>query len=304
MKIYVRDTSYQTMIQEKFQNKLQLVERKEAAEILITGNYQQTDHHPNHKIVIIPYTGHDNIDIDLLKKHNIKLFNTTVHSKYVAEKAVHLMQALLGNTIDYHRRMQQGDWSNRNSKDRISWVTTFDKKIGIFGYGRIGQWIQTLLRPYTNAFYTLDRGKDYPNIETVPTLQDLVKTSDILFVATPHTPETENAIDDSILQSFSNGVIVNVARGKIIDQNALYKRLTDGTLRGFASDVWYNYPKNNSITFPSDLPIHTLENVVMSPHCAALTDTAKEEMIAKVADHLNHILDHNFNEVLDLKRLK
>ncbi len=303
MKVYVSDTQYQTHIKNRFKDRIELVDNKAIADTLITGSYQTKDYSLKNKTIIIPYTGHDNIDISLLYKKKMHLFNTTVHSRYVAEKAVQLMQALLGNTIHYHKNMQQGDWSNRNNKDRVSWVSTFDKRIGIFGYGRIGQWIQKLLEPYTNHFYTLDRGKNYPNINTVPTLEALLKTVDIVFVATPHTASTEHAFNDALLKQFKNGYIVNVARGKIIDQHALYQRLTDNTLKGFASDVWYNYPKQDRLTFPAEVPLHTLSNVVMSPHCAALTDHAKTEMMDKVMEHLNNILQKDFSEALDLKRL-
>ena len=88
----------------------------------------------------------------------------------------------------------------------------------------------------------------------------------------------------------AGSVLVNVGRGPIVDQSALYEALSDGTLHAAGLDVWYNYPSSQESreeTLPADLPFHALENVVMSPHRAGLTRETGRLRMAHLAELLN-----------------
>ncbi|MFW6319123.1 MAG: NAD(P)-dependent oxidoreductase, partial [Bacillota bacterium] len=176
-------------------NDITITDIKHNANIIISGQFKKEDYHDNLQAVIIPYTGHDGIDIKTLKRHNVKLFNTTVHSKFVAEKAMQLALSLLGNIPNYHNNLKEGDWSKRTSKDRIPWVSMFNKHIGIYGYGRIGKFIHDMVRPFNTVVHVIDRGKAYQDVITEPSLESLMNQSDILFIAAPLTNYTENAIN-------------------------------------------------------------------------------------------------------------
>ncbi len=304
MKVYTSNASHYQFLQENLPETITLTDKKEEANYYVAGRFSEEDYHENLQGIIIPFTGHNGIDLDALRRHNLKLFNTTVHSVYVAEMALRLTLGILGNLPLYHENMRKTRWSNRNNDERIPWISLLDKKVGIYGFGRIGRHLKAMLSPLTNQVYTIDRGKDYGDALLVDSLEALCEISDIVIVAAPLNETTENAFDDNILKTMHGKFLINVGRGAIINQAALYHRLKDGTLKGFASDVWYNYPKDTQYQAPADYPIHTLENVLMTPHCGGFAEESPRKIQQKVLDHLLNINAGDFSEMLDTSKLK
>jgi formate dehydrogenase len=303
MKIFTKDKDTIKKLNNLSQN-LTITDNKHEANIIISGQFNKEDYHDTLHAVIIPYTGHDGIDIETLKHHNVKLFNTTVHSKFVAEKAMQLALSLLGNIPNYHNNLKDGDWSKRMTKNRTPWVSMFNMHIGIYGYGRIGKYIHDMVKPFNTVVHVIDRGKDYHNVITEPSLESLMNHSDILFIAAPLTTHTEDAINLSNIKYLKNKYVINVGRGPIINEDALYQALKTKLLKGFASDVWYQYPsKDTPTTHPSIHPIHTFSNVVLSPHCGGHTTQSKLYMTDRVVEHVNNILNNNLDDALDLTKL-
>ncbi len=303
MKAYVRDTDYRQAIRQRFNDTVTLVEDKHEAHIIITGHFTAADAGKALKAVIIPYTGHDRIDLEALRIQGVALFNTTVHSRYVAEKAVQLMHALLGNVVNYHQNLAHGDWSNRMNDDRVRWASAFGKKVGIYGYGRIGQIIHDLIKPFSPEVYVLNRGKSYQDATALNTLHELIDQSDIVFIAAPKTATTEGAFNRDALARMQGKHLINVGRGPIVDEDALFWALKTGVLKGFASDVWYQYPQDDIPRYPSKHPLQAFPNVIMSPHCAAMTPNAPDEMRQAVLDHMDAIMKGDLSGALDLSKL-
>ena len=138
----------------------------------------------------------------------------------------------------------------------------------MLGAGSIGQEFIKLAGPFTTRFAALDRGKRYPGIETYhEDLKELVQNVDIIFMSLPLNKDTEGMINEEILREF-RGYIINVGRGRTIDERALYEALKEERIKGAGIEVWYNYPKNREETMPSDYPFHELKNIIMSPHIA------------------------------------
>ncbi len=281
-----------------------LVDSMDEAEYIVSGRFTEADHHTKLKGIIIPFTGHNGIDLAALRRHDLMLFNTTVHSVYVAEMAMRLLLGIMGNLQIYHERMKDCDWSNRNSESRLPWTTLINKRVGIYGFGRIGRHLKAMLAPFTTEVLTIDRGKDYGDAILVNDLEGLVEQSDAIVICAPLNRYTEDAFDADILARMHGMFLVNVGRGAIVNQKALYDALKDGTLQGYASDVWYNYPKNNEKKAPSDYPVHTLDNVLMTPHFGGFCDEAPNKMNAKVMNHLLNIEAGDFSEALDTEKLK
>ncbi len=270
---------------------------------MITGSYSEKDYHKNLKGIIIPYTGHNGINLADMRKHDLMLFVTPTRSKYVAEKVLALTLALLGNVINYHNRLKRGDWSARNSDARVPWVSLRNKKIGLYGYGRIGKLVHQLFKVFNCEFYTIDRNKTYRDINLVKNLEELFVVSDIVVVAVPLNHETENSVDEKLLSKMNGKYLINVARGKVVDQKALYEALKAKRLSGYASDVWYNYPKEEELCLPSDYPIHEFDNVVLSNHSGGYTVTTEEEVNRDLIKQLIKLRDEDFTDALDLKKL-
>ena len=304
MKVYVKDSVYQAYFKEHFPKNITLVNEKKDAEILVSGVFKESDMNSNLKGVIIPYTGYNMIDLEAMKKHNLMLFNTVIHSDYVAEKAMNLMHGLLGKTVLYHTRLKEGYWSYRTTPKRTPWVSAQRKNFGIYGYGRIGKKLHDFLKPFNGNVVVIDRGKKYPGCKTVKDLEALVDESDIVFVTTPLNAHTKGAFDKNILKRFSDKYLINVGRGAVIDEKALYDALKNQTLRGFASDVWYQYPKDEEKTMPSHFPIESFDNVLLSPHCGGHTEHSHHEMMHDVLEKIIRIAQGDTSDKLILETLK
>ncbi len=271
---------------------------------LITGKYNQKNYNQNLKGVIIPYTGHNGIDIEDMKSDDLMLFVTPTRSKYVAEKAVSLMFALIGNVVTYHELLKEGNWSSRNSDKRVPWVSVQGKSIGLFGYGRIGRLIHKMLKGFNCEFYTIDRGKEYPSdITLVKNLTNLVQCSEIIIISSPLNQTTESLFGKQLLSRMKNKFLINVGRGKIIEEESLYEALKNNKLRGYASDVWYNYPRGKEVMLPSTYPIHEFNNVVMSNHSGGFTTNTNEEVNQDILKTLRKLKDEDFSDKLNLKDL-
>jgi formate dehydrogenase len=295
MRIYTKEPSLIKRLEDVKHSVI--VSDKKDAEIIISGRFKKEDYNPDLKAVIVPYTGVDGIDLDVLKTHDVMLFNTTVHSKFVAEKALALLLSLLGNVVNYHNDLKKGFWGNRNNKERIPWVSLFDLKVGIYGYGRIGQIFHEMIKPFNPSVHILNRKKAYPkSVILHDNLESLASAVDVLVIATPLNASTHKSVHEGIINALNGGYIVNVGRGSVIDEHALYHALASNHLKGFASDVWFEYPKKDETCLPSMYPIHSFSNVVMTPHCGGFTTTSKALMHASVVKTVESISKGDFSK--------
>lgn len=304
MKVHSVDKKLQTFLKENPIDGVTIVDDPFRCTYLISGRYNKKNYNQSLKGVIIPYTGHNGIDIEDLKSDNLMLFITPTRSKYVAEKAVTLMFALLGNVITYHELLKEGNWSSRNSDSRIPWISIEGQSIGFFGYGRIGRIIHKMLKGFNCDFYTINRDKEYPSdIIIVKDLMNLVKSSDIIIISSPLNQTTESLFDKQLLSLMKNKFLINVGRGKIVEEESLYDALKNNKLKGYASDVWYNYPKGKEVMLPSTYPIHEFDNVVMSNHSGGFTTKTNDEVDQDILKTLKKLKDRNFEDKLNLKDL-
>ena len=304
MKVFAVHEKIQNFLLDNPIEGITIVDDIKKCHYLITGKFSQTHYSPLLKGIIIPYTGHNGIDLDLMRENDLKLFIISTRTRYVAEKAVTLTLALLGNTINFHSLLKQGNWSSRNSNQRLPWVSIQNLSIGLFGYGRIGETIHKMLKGFDCEFYTIDRHKDYPNdIVLVKNLTNLVQVSDIIIIAAPLNRTTEEIFNERLLSRMKNRYLVNVGRGNIVDEKCLYDALKNKTLKGYASDVWYNYPKDKELTLPSTYPIYELDNVVISNHSGGFTTNTNQEVNKAILELLTKLRDDNFEEQLDLQKL-
>lgn len=297
MRIYAKDSAYIKALEAL--DDVYVVAHKLEAEIIISGRFKKEDYNEDLKAVIVPYTGLDGIDQDTLKAHHVMLFNTTVHSKFVAEKALTLLLSLLGNVVNYHNDLKKGFWGHRNTNERIPWVSLFNLRVGIYGYGRIGKYFHEMIKPFNPSVHTINRGKSYPSEITLhDDLESLASNVDILVVATPLNDSTRKSVHEGIISKLDGGYIINVGRGAVIDERALFNALASNHLKGFASDVWYQYPKKEETVLPSSYPIHSFPNVVMTPHCGGFTTTSKAIMMDSVIKTVKAIMNKDYKENL------
>ena len=304
MKVHAVNEKLQTYLKANPIDGVTVVDDPFRCTYLISGRYNRKNHNQNLRGVIIPYTGHNGIVIEDIKDDNLMLFVTTTRSKYVAEKAVALMFALLGNVVTYHELLKEGNWSSRNSDKRVPWISIQGKSIGLFGYGRIGKLIHKMLKGFNVDFYTIDRFKEYPSdITLVKNLTNLVQVSEIIIISSPLNETTESLFDKQLLSRMKKKFLINVGRGKIIEEESLYDALKNKKLKGYASDVWYNYPNGKEVMLPSTYPIHEFDNVVMSNHSGGFTLNTNDEVNKDILETLKKLRDENFEDKLSLKDL-
>jgi len=161
-----------------------------------------------------------------------------------------------------------------------------------------------MLKEFGCDFATIDREKDYPeDVTLVKNVTNLVQVSDIIIIAAPLNVTTEGAFNERILSRLKHKYLINVGRGKIVDEEALYSALKDGKLKGYASDVWYNYPKEKEQCFPSSYPLHELDNVLLSNHSGGYTENTNNEVNEDLLSTLQKLKEENYEDQLDLSSL-
>lgn len=240
------------------------------------------------KLFINPGTGikhHINNFRELNKKRKVILVNGHGHAYATAQHAVAMLLTLMNKIIPHHNRMREGIWRTSDSEDIFAAsIPLRDRKIGLLGYGAINKNVHKFLSGFDNKFYILKRNskkgkpeksldKNVVSIFSANELNKFLKTIDILIIAIPHTGRTENLIKSRELELLGKtGLLVNVARGLIVNEKALYDALKKNEISGAALDVWYNYnPEKNKEgkAYPFKYPFHKLNNFLMSPHRAA-----------------------------------
>ncbi len=244
----------------------------------------QIDAAKNLKHIFIPFTGKNGFDIDYVKSRGIQIHTSNVHSKFVSERALALALALLGKITYYDSELKQNRWGNRNFSSRVSWNSLSNFTVGIYGYGEIGRILHSYISPFTEDVFAYSR-TEKQGVKNVSSLEELFDVADIVFVCVPLTEETTSSINEKILNRNAMYVI-NVARGKVVDEESLYNALKDEALLGYGSDVWYQYPTREVQEIPPSKYDLTKFNVVMTPHCGGFADNSQE---LRFIDTLNQI---------------
>ncbi len=253
------------------------------------------------KAVFAYKTGVDDFPLSAMDEMGITLVNSHVDAKYIAEYSISLGMSLLNRITESDKKLRKGIW--RDSKNPY-WTSIFDVKIGLLGYGHIGRSINKVLRHNHIETYTIDRGKEYDDIQLVSSLDELCEKTDLIVISLPKTAETNCLFDERRLKLMEDKYIVNVGRSNCIDQKALYDALSSGILAGAAIDTWDSKPKDmNERLIPYEYPFETLDNIVLSPHQAMQVEDGHVryvfDIILKV---IAYITDGSLSDVVDLKK--
>jgi phosphoglycerate dehydrogenase-like enzyme len=264
--------------------------------VLVAGRPQR-EHltaSPNLHALIIPWAGLPEVTRDLMRDFpHIAIYNLHHNAAPVAEMAVALMLAAAKLVIPTDRALRAHDWTPRYHRPNPT-ILLEGKTALILGYGAIGQRVAHLCRALGMKVMAIRRRAVTPSPDEIyppDALHSLLPLANVLIICLPHTPETTGLIGEKELALLSPGtILVNVGRGPIVDQAALYHLLRDGTLHSAGLDVWYNYPADEaarSHTPPSAYPFHELDNVVMSPHRAGGADETEMLRMTHLASLFN-----------------
>ncbi|MBA7660553.1 Formate dehydrogenase [subsurface metagenome] len=231
------------------------------------------------KLFINPGAGVQHL-LDLFRAANeereILLINGHGNSYFVAQHAVALLLTLMNKTIPHHEWMCEGKWRTGDN-DAISIPMRF-KRVGFLGYGAINQKIHRFLSGFDIEFSILRKHweKQLSPLPTeankydFPQLHEFLNDIEILIIGVPLTSMTRKLIKKKELEFLGkDGLVVNIARGDIIDEESLYVSLKNKIITGAAIDVWYDYTPESDEEgkkFPFHFPFHTLDNIILSPH--------------------------------------
>ncbi len=230
--------------------------------------------------------GLDNVDVKAATQHGVMVVNApTSNIVSAAELAVALMLAAARNVAPASQALKQGEWK----RSRYTGIELYEKTVGIVGLGRIGVLVAQRLSAFGMKVISYDpyvqAGRAAQMGVRLVTLDELLAESDFMSVHLPKTPETVGLIgEDQLAKVKSNLVLVNAARGGIVDEQALYNALKEGRVAAAGLDVFAQEPCVDS-------PLFELENVVATPHLGASTDEAQEKAGVAVARSVRLALD-------------
>jgi phosphoglycerate dehydrogenase-like enzyme len=231
------------------------------------------------RLVHVVGAGTDRVDFSALPD-SVLVANTFHHERSIAEYVVSATIMLRRDFIAQDRALRRGVWATAVYDDATAQPPTLrGARIGFIGFGHIGPCSWEALRVFgaegaavtgSGRADALAHGLTWA--ADASRLDELMTESDVVVVSAPLTAATEGMIGAEQLRALGpDGVLVNVGRGPLVAERALYEALRDGVIRAAAVDVWYRYPDRDGGTLPSGLPFHELANVLMTPHSSGVT---------------------------------
>lgn len=246
---------------------------------------------PNLKVISNFAVGYNNIDIEAAKDRSIVVTNTPgVLTETTADLAFALLLATARRITEVEQEIRSGNWDSW-SPMQYTGMDVFGATLGIVGMGRIGEAVARRAKGfdmnvlYHNRSRKLDAEETYGF--TYAELDELLKQSDFVILLTPLTPETKGLIGERELNMMKEtAAIINVARGGIVDEQALYEALESKKIWAAGLDVFEQEP------VPVDHPLLTLPNVTVSPHIGSASIRTRQAMMQMNAKDIEAVLEN------------
>lgn len=241
---------------------------------------------PKLKVIGRAGVGLDNIDLEAAKERGIKVVNSPgASSRSVAELAVGLMFAVARKIAFADRKMREGVWA----KKQCMGIELEGKTIGVIGFGRIGYEVAKIANALGMKVLLYDPKPNEERAKEVGgkfvSLEELLKESDVVTLHVPLLDATYHLINEERLKLMKKtAILINAARGAVVDTEALVKALKEGWIAGAGLDVFEEEP------LPADHPLTKLDNVVLTPHIGASTEEAQMRAGVQVAEQIVEIL--------------
>jgi phosphoglycerate dehydrogenase-like enzyme len=224
--------------------------------------------------------GTDRIDFDALSDE-VLVANTFHHERSIAEYVLAAAVVLRRDFLAQDRSLRRDVWATSVYDDAIPQAKTLrEARVGFVGFGHIGQFAWELFRAFGSSGAAVT-GSGRVDAAThglrwagdVARLDPLLRESDVVVVSAPLTKATTGMIGAERLRALGpDGVLINVGRGPLVDERALFDALRTGDIRAAAVDVWYRYPAEPGTgTAPGNLPFGELANLLMTPHSSGIT---------------------------------
>jgi formate dehydrogenase len=246
---------------------------------------------PNLKLAITAGIGSDHVDLQAAIDSGITVAEVTYcNSISVAEHVVMMILGLVRNYIPSHQTVLDGGWNIADCVSRAYDVEGM--QVGTVAAGRIGTGVLRRMKPFDVGLHYMDRHPLPADVEAElgathhETVESLVEVCDVVTINCPLHPETEHLFDAEMIGRMKRGAyLINTARGKICDRDAVVAALESGQLAGYAGDVWFPQPA------PRDHPWRTMPNHGMTPHVSGSTLSAQARYAAGTREILECFFD-------------
>jgi lactate dehydrogenase-like 2-hydroxyacid dehydrogenase len=242
---------------------------------------EMIDRMPKLEIIASASVGYDGIPVEYARFKGIPVTNTPdVLNDDVADLAIGLMIMTARRLVASDRYVRAGRWDKEGDYPLAQKAS--GKRVGILGMGRIGKEIGKRAEAMNNtvSYHSRNPVKDV-SWKYYPDLVELAKDSDFLIVIIPSTPQTQKIVSKAVIEALGpTGILVNVARGAVVDEDALLDALKAGKVGGAGLDVFVNEP-----TVPADF--FAMDNVVVQPHVGSATHETRRAMSQLVLDNLD-----------------
>lgn len=267
------------------------------------------------KLIQIPWTGVDNLDFELLSKHSMPICNSHSNASLVAEHAIAMILGI-SRKLPYHdKELRQNNWNRVNPKGNV--VSPFSKtlaggRILYIGFGAIARECEKLFRGFNMQVSIVNTSGQTPKDCTidlkafkVDDLVSAVSNQDVIVVALPLTDDTRLLIDSDVIAAMNDtSLLINISRGDIICESALFNALENKTIGGAAIDTWYQAPsaKKQDVPPSSKFDFAALNNILMSPHRAGYAVGGFPHLDDPIVNLNNLAVGQPLINVIDTKR--
>jgi len=233
--------------------------------------------------------GVNQVDLKAAKNNGVVVFNAPYsNTRSVAELVIGLAIMLIRRIPDKSKAAHDGVWL----KEAKGSYELRGKTLGIIGYGNIGAQVSVLAEALGMKVIFYDTVTKLPlgNAVAKKTIKDVVSQADIITLHVPETQQTKNMINKTVIKQFKKGsILLNYARGEVVDLEALAAALKEGQLSGAAIDVYPWEPEKNGDKFTT--PLQGLPNVILTPHIGGSTEEAQENIGEDVSNKLFQYLE-------------
>jgi len=244
------------------------------------------------RLIAQPSTGYDHIDVDACAEKGIPVANIGgANAVSVAEWTIMVALALLRRLVEAHERTSRGEWPQWEFMEKGTFELN-GKTWGIIGFGRIGREVAKRVRAFNMKVLYYDKVQ-YPKeveeeygVEHAP-LHKLLRVSDVVSIHVPLTPETRHMIGEKELRLMKpSAILINPARGEVVDEEALARALKEGWIFGAAVDVYSREPPG------LDHPLLKLKgvNLILTPHIAGATTESRARIIQVTIENVVRVL--------------
>lgn len=243
----------------------------------------------NLKIVSNMAVGYNNIDVPAATRRGIMVTNTPgVLTETTADLTFALLMMTARRMEESTQFLRKGEWKTW-SPMLLAGQDIYGSTLGIVGMGRIGEALAKRAKGFDMKLLYHNRSRKYEIEETLGVqyrnLEALLKESDFVCIMTPYSPETQNLIGEKELGMMkSTSILINTARGGIVNEDALYEALVNGTIWAAGLDVFTTEP------LPTNHPLLTLPNLVALPHIGSATIKTRRQMALLAAHNLTQAL--------------